>query len=136
MLKDIETREDLEKMLRAFYTLATVDEMIGHHFAELDLESHLSVITDFWDKALFRNPVYYGNPLFVHKKLHEKNELETAHFERWIKLFGETVDGMFAGENAEMAKARAAAMAQSIGRNVSGGNPYSRIEVLLAPDSE
>ncbi len=129
MARDIENREDLEKLLREFYTIALSDETIGHHFTELDLESHLPVITDFWDKALFRNPVYYGNPLLTHKQLHEKNRLEPEHFERWVEIFSSTIDRSFEGENAEMAKARARAMAQSIGRNVRGeSNFYPNIK--------
>ncbi len=129
MQPDIENREDLDKLLREFYTLATTDDLIGHHFADLDLESHLPVITDFWEKALFRKPVYYGNPLLAHKQLHEKNSLEPEHFERWVEIFTRTIDQYFEGENAEMAKARAGAMAQSIGRNVRGeNNYYTRID--------
>jgi hemoglobin len=127
MLKDIENRDDLEELLKEFYTIATADKTIGHHFASLDLESHLPVITDFWDKALFREPVYYGNPLLVHKKINDKNELKLAHFARWVEIFSSTVDRLYAGERAEMAKARAEAMAKSIHRNISGGNPFAGI---------
>lgn len=56
MKSDIETREDLEELLADFYTVAMHDEQIGHHFDELDLESHLPVIVDFWEKVLLASP--------------------------------------------------------------------------------
>jgi len=58
MKRDIETREDLENLLREFYHVATLDDKIGHHFAELNLETHLPIIVDFWEKVLFGELVY------------------------------------------------------------------------------
>ncbi len=81
-MRDIETREDLEFLLTGFYEVATKDEQIGHHFAELDLVSHLPVIVDFWEKILFGKPVYFGNPLLIHQKLNEIFPLKSEHFER------------------------------------------------------
>lgn len=114
MKKDIETRADIEFLLNEFYAVALSDAEIGHHFVELDLVSHLPVITDFWEKLLFGTPVYFGNPLEVHKKINIKSTLLQAHFDRWVKLFCEKVDLAFAGERAEFAKERARQIAQSL----------------------
>ena len=62
-MKDIETREDIELLLTRFYDVAIVDDEIGHHFADLDLVTHLPVIVDFWEKVLFGKNIYFGNPL-------------------------------------------------------------------------
>ncbi|NNE66115.1 MAG: group III truncated hemoglobin [Pyrinomonadaceae bacterium] len=113
-MPDIETRKDIEKLLQDFYTTAMKDELIGHHFVDLDLKSHLPVITDFWVKVLFREPVYFGNPMLTHKILHDKSKLESAHFSRWVEIFAQKVDSMFTGEFAEMAKERAQVVARSL----------------------
>lgn len=118
MKRDIETREDLENLLREFYAVATRDERIGHHFAELDLETHLPVIVNFWEKILFGNPVYFGNPLAVHQTLHEKSPLKLEHFQRWFEIFSQTIDALYAGKMADNAKLRAKMIAHSLNQGI------------------
>ncbi len=119
-MQDIETRADLDRLMQAFYSEAMKDEEIGHHFDDLDLESHLPIIGDFWEKILFGHPVYFNNPLAVHLKLDQKFPLMPEHFVRWVTIFTEKVDGLFTGEIAEMAKFRAAMIAQNMGRRLNG----------------
>ncbi len=119
MKRDIETREDLEFLLTEFYGVATTDAQIGHHFAELDLVSHLPVIVDFWEKILFGKPVYFGNPLLVHQKLNKIFPLKSEHFERWLEIFSQTVDKLFMGETAENAKLRARMIAHSLNQRIN-----------------
>lgn len=118
-MKDIETREDLEKLLTEFYKVAIVDAEIGHHFDDLDLVSHLPIIVDFWEKILFNKLIYFGNPLQIHQKLHEKFPLKPEHFHRWIEIFIITIDANFTGEQAENAKLRAKAIADSLNRRIN-----------------
>jgi hemoglobin len=119
MKRDIETRSDLEFLLEEFYKLATKDENIGHHFADLDLAAHLPVIVDFWEKILFGKPVYFGNPLMIHQKLNGKSPLKLEHFRQWFEIFSRTVDANFAGEQAENAKLRAKMIAHSLNRQIN-----------------
>lgn len=118
-MKDIETRQDLEKLLAEFYKIAPNDSEIGHHFDDLDLVSHLPVIVDFWEKVLFGKPVYFGNPLVAHQKLHEKFPLKLEHFRRWVEIFSETIDENFSGEMAENAKLRAKMIAHSLNQRLN-----------------
>jgi hemoglobin len=121
MKQDIETRADIDRLLTSFYNSVRQDGKIGHHFATLDLESHLPIITNFWEKILFGNQVYFGNPLAVHQILHERSPLKLEHFVRWVEVFGQTVDALFAGDNAEKAKTRAGAIAATLGGRLNGG---------------
>ena len=118
-MKDIETREDLEALLTEFYTIATTDKEIAHHFADLNLTAHLPIIVDFWEKVLFGKPVYFGNPLSVHLQLNEKSPLKFEHFERWFEIFSRTVDKLFTGETAENAKLRAKMIAHSLNQRIN-----------------
>ncbi len=103
--------------MKHFYQLAMTDERIGFIFtdvAKLDLDHHLPVIGDFWETIIFQNGAYLKhrrNPLQVHGELNQKASLLPIHFERWLEIFTETVDGMFAGERAEFVKLRARAIA-------------------------
>lgn len=119
MKKDLETREDIELLLTRFYDVAITDAEIGYHFAELDLVTHLPVIVDFWEKVLFGKNIYFGNPLFVHQKLHEKNPLTLEHFKRWIAIFSDSVDANFEGQMAENAKLRAKMIAHSLNERLN-----------------
>ena len=102
---DIETRTDIDLIMRVFYERALVDEVIGYIFtdvAKLDLEKHLPIIGDFWESMLFGKRVYqkHGrNPLLVHQALHLRERLTIEHFERWLKIFKFSVDEEFAGRD-------------------------------------
>lgn len=131
MKPDIESRADIERLLDEFYKIVIRDLKIGHHFDELDLEAHLPIIADFWEKVLFGHPVYFNNPLAVHQKLHAKSPLKPEHFVRWVEVFSEAIDKLFAGEVAETAKSRARAIADSLDQRLNGG-----IRLQLVPPSE
>lgn len=119
MKRDLENRKDIENLLSEFYKFATKDAEIGHHFADLDLAAHLPVIVDFWEKILFGKPVYFGNPLAVHRAINLKSPLTLKHFQRWFDIFSRTIDENFAGETAENAKLRAKMIAHSLNRQIN-----------------
>jgi hemoglobin len=125
-MRDIQDRADIELLISEFYKLITVDADIGHHFDGLDLVTHLPIITDFWEKSLFGRPVYFNNPFEIHKKLHERSPLTSEHIVRWVELFVMTMDRLFAGELAELAKSRAAAIGDAFDQRLNGGIQISR----------
>jgi hemoglobin len=108
--RDIETRADCERLVRVFYGRALSDPIIGFLFtdvAHLDLEAHVPRITNFWDTILLGAHSYGGGAFRPHIELHRKVSLTSGHFERWLYLWRTTVDELFAGERAELAKAHA-----------------------------
>lgn len=110
MRKDIENRSDIELLVNEFYTLVQADELIGIIFNEIIRDQwpvHLSKMYSFWETVLLGNHTYSGAPFMPHAKL----PLEQKHFDRWLLLFGNTIDTYFEGPVAEDAKARASKMA-------------------------
>lgn len=79
--------------------------------AQLDLEEHFPQLVDFWEAQLLSGTNYEGNPMRVHLDLHRKESLTQAHFERWLAHFNATVDEMFEGPKAHLAKERALSIA-------------------------
>ena len=122
MPRDIETRDDFERLVRAFYSRALEDPIIGWIFtdvAELDLEAHVPVIASFWETVLLGGRSYRGGAFRPHAELHAQVGLRGGHFARWLALWRTTVDELFAGERAEAAKAHADRVAQAFQRRLA-----------------
>lgn len=120
--RDIETREDCEILVRAFYTRALTDPVIGFIFtdvAKLDLDAHVPHITAFWETLLLGAQTYDRGAFHPHASLHAKVELREGHFQAWLNLWYATVDELFAGPRAEMAKAAAYRLAGAFRRRLT-----------------
>ena len=102
-MNDITTYADVEQLLRIFYQKLLKDELLAPHFAGINLEAHMPRIIAFWAFILIDQEGYKGNVFDKHKHL----DIGEAHFTRWVKLFSKTVDELFAGEKANLAKQRA-----------------------------
>jgi hemoglobin len=114
MKRDIESRKDLFELMKSFYHRLLNDRSISYLFtdvAKIDLEHHLPVLVDFWDSALFQSDTYRKNAMQPHMNLHIKSPLQPHHFETWLTYFKESVDELFTGEKAFMAKERATSIA-------------------------
>lgn len=110
-LSDITNQEDIRRLIDAFYTVVRRDELLGPVFAaripDGHWPTHLDTMTRFWTAALLAQSAgYRGNPGAKHLYL----PIGEEHFERWLALFGEIVDGMFVGDNATEMKLRARKM--------------------------
>ena len=113
---DIESRADCERLVRAFYGRALEDPIIGFIFvdvAKLDLEAHVPRITSFWETILLGARSYSGGAFAPHAALDAKVRLREGHFAQWLDLWCRTVDELFAGDRAELAKAHARRVAQA-----------------------
>lgn len=125
---DIADRADCERLVRAFYGRALRDPIIGWIFtdvAHLDVEAHVPVIASFWETVLLGADSYRGGAFRPHAALHVRVGLRPGHFERWLVLWRATVDELFAGPRAELAKSHALRVASAFQR---------RLASLPAPD--
>jgi hemoglobin len=116
MTADIETRADCERLVRAFYGRALTDPVIGWLFtdvAKLDLEAHVPRLTSFWETILLGAQTYGGGAFRPHLELNSKVPLRKGHFDRWLFLWRGTVDELFSGPQADLAKAHAERVAQA-----------------------
>ena len=112
--KEIENRKDIELLVDTFYEKVLKDETIGYIFSEvakIDLAKHMPLMHDFWETTLFHKAIYKGNPMKVHLDLNIKIPLNKRHFDQWLWMFNETVDELFYGEKADLAKTRALSIA-------------------------
>lgn len=113
-MKDIETRNDIEFLMRDFYAKLLTDPAISYIFtdvAKIDLESHLPHLTDFWEQSVLYQGSYRKNVLQIHQDLNSKVAFTDLHFEVWLRHFNDSVDNNFSGSNAERMKTRALSIA-------------------------
>ena len=113
-MHDIDNREDILHLMESFYEKALKDGVIGYFFTEvapLNMEIHMPLIVDFWETVLFDKAIYKSNVLQVHQHIHKLSAFRAEHFTRWVSLFAQTVNELYSGEKAEMAKQRAESIA-------------------------
>ena len=114
MKTDIRNREDIRLLMERFYDKLLADESISYLFtdvAKINLEEHFPVLVDFWDSILFQADTYHKNAMKPHLDLHQQSPLEAHHFKTWLGYFISTVNELFEGEKAELARQRATSIA-------------------------
>ncbi len=124
MKTDITSRADIEQLVVTFYSIIRKDAVLGDIFnnAISDWDHHIPKIVDFWETNLFFKPVYKGKPIKKHIELDADNHhsLEEAHFKHWVAIWQDTVNELFKGEKAELAKYRAGNIANMMYIKVVG----------------
>ncbi len=116
--KDIENREDVFQLVSSFYDKVRKDQEIGAFFNETidDWPAHIEKLTDFWETNLFFVSKFRGNPMRAHNQVddHFDNSIEQKHFGVWLNLWFQTVDELFEGDRAWIAKNRARNIASNL----------------------
>ncbi len=113
--RDLDAPDEIAEMVRRFYADVAQDDLLGPMFeevAQVDWAEHLPKLTAFWCRALLGLPGYQGNPFRAHLHIHEQRAFTTAHFERWLSLFHDTVELGWRGPIAD----HALAMAEQVAR--------------------
>ncbi len=125
---DIRGDAEIRLVVDAFYTKIRADENLAPIFADRvkDWSTQMPQMYAFWGTMLFGKKEYQGNPLAKHMTL----PVDSEHFQRWVALFVETVDQLFAGPKAEQAKAVAKSIAH-IFQIRMGIDPFGRSGNLL-----
>ena len=101
MIHNEVTKENLNILVIKFYTKVLKDDLIGPIFTDVlgkDLKSdtwqtHIQLLTDFWASIALGDFAYTGSPFAPHVKLRDKLSIES--FERWLKLFFETLNTVY-----------------------------------------
>ncbi len=104
---DIEKREDIILLVDTFYEKVKKDQLLSPVFQQVDWPSHMPIMYNFWSSMLLGDQTYQGKPFQKHIHL----VIDSSHFDRWLILFGQTVDELFEGERAGEVKDRARSIA-------------------------
>jgi hemoglobin len=110
-MKDISNLEDIRLLVDEFYGKVRADSLLGPIFEEKigdRWDKHLDIMYRFWQTILLgQGQTYFGNPFMKHAGL----PIFAGHFEQWLALWKETLEGHFSGPIAEEAYERAVKMA-------------------------
>jgi hemoglobin len=117
-MRDIETREDVERLLRTFYSNLFKSEGMKRVFEGIDFEAHFPKIVHFWSFVLLDEPGYKTNVFEKHVPL----PIQSPQFDEWLRTFTSTVDSLFKGEKADLAKQRATVLAYTFKAKWEGLN--------------
>jgi len=111
------TEDGIRLLLALFYCRVRLDPQLGPVFAravgttDADWAPHLARVSDFWSSVMLRSGRYQGDPFSVHRRL---PDLESAMFDRWLALFGETCAELFEPDVADAFRGRAERIARSL----------------------
>ncbi|MCO6466306.1 MAG: group III truncated hemoglobin [Bradyrhizobiaceae bacterium] len=104
---DIANRSDVRLLVETFYGHIRADEQLAPVFAlriqDDGWEPHLQKMTLFWSHLLLQEEGYSGHPLREHFGL----PVSRDHFSRWLHLWRESVNTLFAGPRATDALVKA-----------------------------
>lgn len=111
-MNDINTEEDVKRLVDEFYLKVREDALLNPIFADVaqvDWSHHLPKMYAFWSGMILGKPGYAGAPWPAHAVL----PVTAEHFRRWLELFRATVDENFSGEGATRAKNAAGSIAHT-----------------------
>ncbi|MBP6385514.1 MAG: group III truncated hemoglobin [Pseudarcicella sp.] len=110
MKKNLETSEDIKMFVDAFYEKIQCDDLLSTVFndvAQVNWNEHLPRMYSFWEMLLLEKSGYAGQPFRPHLIVNQNHRLTPLYFDRWLKLFNETIDTFFEGDKADEAKFKA-----------------------------
>ncbi|HKS90089.1 MAG TPA: group III truncated hemoglobin [Stellaceae bacterium] len=106
------TEPAIVALVDRFYAKARRDSEIGPLFeaAVADWDEHLDKLHDFWSSVMLTTGRYKGNPMAAHVK----HPIEKRFFARWLALWRETAEEVFAPEEAARLQDKAERIAESL----------------------
>jgi hemoglobin len=108
------TEPGLADLVRRFYTKVRQDPEIGPVFnSQVEhWDEHFATLSKFWSSVMLTSGAYKGNPMGVHTKIADLIKLPM--FDRWLGLWKETTEEVFAPEHAAALQDRAQRIAKSL----------------------
>ena len=106
-MNDIQSSADIKLLVDTFYSRIRQHALLGPVFAtriaDDNWQPHLEKMYRFWGTLLLYTQEYSGSPFDKHIGL----MIGAEHFKEWLALFDDTVDSLFKGDVANIAKERA-----------------------------
>lgn len=122
--RDLDTPEEIFEMVTRQYVDVVQDELLQPYFnfgpGFIDWQAHIRTVTDYWCHVVLYAPDYAIDTIENHRPLHDRDPFTPELFDRWLRIFHDTVDGGWAGPHATTAKKRATGMAWAMAQRFLG----------------
>jgi hemoglobin len=107
--RDVATRNDVGVLVYRFYRRAIPDPLLGPVFDRfgVDWPSHLPKLVSYWEHVLLDRPGTATNTVGVHAGVQNVAPFGSVHIDRWVELWEQTIDELYVGPVADLAKRRA-----------------------------
>jgi hemoglobin len=116
--KPLQSAEDVSLLIDTFYQKVLEHPELSYYFSEaiLNWPFHKERFMLYWTRQILFTDTYEGTPLHQHVAVDQKFErgFNKGHFDEWARLWMETVDELFDGPKAELAKESGTNMAKNI----------------------
>ncbi|WP_162126358.1 group III truncated hemoglobin [Flavobacterium phycosphaerae] len=108
-MNDIQTPQDLYRIVDEFYKKLFADERISYIFTEVipihtKLEEHLQILVSFWSQSLLGTGGYFNNLSQIHLDVNKLSPLTKEHFDIWLHHFEAAINENFEGMTCERMK--------------------------------
>lgn len=97
---DLDTPKHIRTFIDSFYAKVLKDDVLAHIFldvAGIDVDVHIPIICQYWQKLLLGDKTYQRHTMNIHRDVHEKFPFTEKEFDRWLRLFRETAEAEFSG---------------------------------------
>ena len=109
------TESQIVALVDAFYAKIRRDEVLAPVFERAIAPDawpvHLAKMYDFWSSVMLTTGRYKGNPMLAHLRL---KSIEENMFPRWLALFRETAEELFAPDLAASFREKSERIAESL----------------------
>ena len=121
------TRDDLVRLVDAFYDRVQADPVLGPVFNPVvhDWVAHKALLVQFWASVVLSTREYRGNPMAAHRHL----PIQDAHFGHWLALWLDTARTVLEPGQADLMYA----YAQRIGQSLRYGLGLDSLRPLRKP---
>ena len=129
MKKEICSKQDIDLLVSSFLNKLHREPLTGILLKKLGISNNRKLyhsMIDFWENTLIYSGEYSGNPIESYRQVNQIFSLKDEHFRTWLSLFNATVDELFMGGKATLAKQRAA--------SISGVIKSKTLDALMKKD--
>jgi hemoglobin len=116
--RSLSSQEDVSLLIDSFYEKVLKHPELSYYFSEAihNWPFHKDRFMKYWSKQILFEETYEGTPLHQHVAVDQRFDrgFKKEHFDEWTRVWIETVDELFEGPKAELAKESAANMAKNI----------------------
>jgi hemoglobin len=114
--RDVATANDIGVVVGRFYRAVITDPLLGPLFEKygVDWPHHIPKLELYWEHVLFDRPGAPVNTIAAHGPVQRSTPFDREHIDRWLELWTNTIDDLFVGPVADLAKARAGQVARAL----------------------